>query len=145
MRWDNTTTPYCCSSCTRTCTCTATNCYEYVQTLPYCCCGSCALGTAIPTALFVLQDRASPSSSHQGGEEDATVRIEVFAHGAIGKEAVLVASLSNSVLLVMRIGGRGEGVRGEGNGLRSWLLDWPVSGKVRTDGSQCGVVRTVPV
>lgn len=92
----------------------------------------------------MVQDRASPSSSHQVGEEDPTVRIEVFAHGAIGKEAVLVASLSNSVLLVMRIGGgEGGGLEGDGNGLRSWLLDWPVSGKVRIDGSQYGVARAV--
>lgn len=46
----------------------------------------------------------------------------MFAHGASGKEAVLVAFLSNSVLLVLRIGAEG---------LRSWLLEWPVAGKVR--------------
>lgn len=96
----------------------------------------------------MLQDRASTSSSHQGGEEDPTVRIEVFAHGAIGKEAVLVASLSNSVILVMRIGGGrggGGGGGGDGNDLRSWLLDWPVSGKVRIDGCHYGAVRTILV
>lgn len=53
----------------------------------------------------------------------------MFAHGALGKEAVLVASLSNSVLLVIRISGR-DGGRAESGGLRSWLLDWPVAGKV---------------
>ncbi|CAM9365604.1 unnamed protein product [Scytosiphon promiscuus] len=46
----------------------------------------------------------------------------VFAHGALGKDAVLVASLSNSTLLIIRIGP---------DGIRSWLLDWPLAGKIR--------------
>lgn len=53
----------------------------------------------------------------------------MFAYGALGKEAVLVASLSNSVLLVMHVVG-GEGQAEGGSGLRSWLLEWPVAGKV---------------
>lgn len=71
------------------------------------------------------QDRFSASSSgSRGGDHGAgkNVVIEVFAHEAAGKEAVLVAFLSNSVLLVLRIGAEG---------LRSWLLEWPVAGKVR--------------
>lgn len=71
------------------------------------------------------QDRFSTSSSaSRGGDQGAgkNVVIEVFAHGASGKEAVLVAYLSNAVLLVLRVGAEG---------LRSWLLEWPVAGKVR--------------
>lgn len=71
------------------------------------------------------QDRYPPHHLGGGGEQGAAgknVGIEVFAHGAFGKEAVLAAFLSNSVLLVMRIGAEG---------LRSWLLDWPVAGKAR--------------
>lgn len=77
-----------------------------------------------------MQDRVSGPSRHSLlGEAEQSVRIEVFAHGALGKEVVLVASLSNSVLLVIRISG-GDGGRAESGGLRSWLLDWPVAGKV---------------
>lgn len=71
------------------------------------------------------QERFSTSSSGNRGGDQGTgknVRIEVFAHGASGEEAVLVASLSNSVLLVLRMGDAG---------LRSWLMEWPVAGKVR--------------
>lgn len=81
------------------------------------------------------QGRDSSGSYHQAGGEDS-VRIEVFGHAANGnKEAVFVAYLSNSVLLVVRTGsGRADG-NSDGNGgcksLRSWLLDWPVQGKVQ--------------
>lgn len=52
----------------------------------------------------------------------------MFAHGNLGQAAVFVASLSNSSLLVIRIGSveQAEAVVG----LRSWLLEWPVAGKV---------------
>eukprot|EP00752_Nemacystus_decipiens_P012338 g10938.t1 len=76
-------------------------------------------------ASSAAQDRFSTSpSSSRGGEHGAgkNVGIEVFAHGASGEEAVLVAFLSNSVLLVLRVAAEG---------LRSWLLEWPVAGKIR--------------
>lgn len=77
------------------------------------------------------QGRDNSGSYHQAAGED-NVRIEVFGHAAVGnKEAVFVAYLSNSVLLVVRTGGGGADGKGGGNSLRSWLLDWPVQGKVR--------------
>ena len=86
------------------------------------------------------QDRISTSS--RDGDHDQSVSIEVYADGVLGQEAVLVASLSNSVLLVIRIGGEGQ-VGGAGGGLRSWLLEWPVAGKVWVGilliGGGCGV------
>lgn len=75
-------------------------------------------------SLFGGQDRVS-GFRHQASEEN--VRIEVFAHAALGEEAVFVASLSNSVLLVMRTGSEREE---DDSSLHSWLLDWPVQGKV---------------
>lgn len=84
--------------------------------------------------VWTPQDRfSSPPSGSRGGEQGAgkNVGIEVFAHGASGKEVVLVAFLSNSVLLVLRMGPEG---------LRSWLLEWPVAGKVRkTMGNDCSL------
>ncbi|CAM9620854.1 unnamed protein product [Ectocarpus sp. 4 AP-2014] len=68
--------------------------------------------------------RISRRSSFAGSQEAAAknVGIEVFAHGALGTDALLVASLSNSALLILRIGS---------DGIRSKLLDWPVAGKIR--------------
>ncbi|CAB1114480.1 unnamed protein product [Ectocarpus sp. CCAP 1310/34] len=72
------------------------------------------------------QNRFSASSFREGGgEQEAAAKnvgIEVFAHGALGTDALLVASLSNSALLILRIGS---------DCIRSWLLDWPVAGKIR--------------
>ncbi|CAM9624799.1 unnamed protein product [Choristocarpus tenellus] len=52
------------------------------------------------------------------------VRIEVCAHRSIEQASVLLASLSNSILLVMRRGS-------EGSAFRRCLLDWTVQGKIR--------------
>lgn len=80
----------------------------------------------------MLQDRLSlaPRPGVRAQQDHGkNVRIEVFAYGAVGQRAVLIASLSNSVLLVMRVGGGSEQDR-SGYGVRSWLLDWPVAGRV---------------
>lgn len=61
------------------------------------------------------------------------MRIEVFAHGVLGREFVSVASLSNSVLLITRMGGPNG--KDNDTSLRSWLLEWPVQGKVGADPS----------
>lgn len=74
------------------------------------------------------QDRFS-LSHHQSTREG--VRIEAFAHNTLGGEAVFVASLSNSVLLIVRIGGRGGEDNDGSDSLRSWVLEWPVQGKAR--------------
>eukprot|EP00903_Cladosiphon_okamuranus_P018230 g16769.t1 len=76
-------------------------------------------------ASSAAQDRFSTApSGTRGGEQGAgkNVVMEVFAHGASGKEAVLVAFLSNAILHVLRVGAEG---------LRSWLLEWPVAAKIR--------------
>lgn len=76
--------------------------------------------------------RDSSRLYHQAATGEDSVTIEVFGHAAIGnKEAVFVAYLSNSVLLVIRLRGGGTDEEAGGNSLRSWLLDWPVQGKVR--------------
>lgn len=83
------------------------------------------------------QDRFSTSPSGSRGSEHGagkSVGIEVFSHAASGEEAVLVAFLSNSVLLVLRMGAEG---------LRSWLLEWPVAGKVRK-ANVTGPLRLLP-
>ncbi|CAM9951826.1 unnamed protein product, partial [Ectocarpus sp. 13 AM-2016] len=84
---------------------------------------SSCVGTPI---VNMPQNRLSASPFREGGgEQEAAAKnvgIEVFAHGALGTDALLVASLSNSALLILRIGS---------DGIRSWLLDWPVAGKIR--------------
>ncbi|CAN0301182.1 unnamed protein product, partial [Discosporangium mesarthrocarpum] len=54
----------------------------------------------------------------------AEVRIEAFACNSAGPTSVLLASLSNSILLMMRIDAGGKI-------LRRWLLEWSVQGKIR--------------